>query len=327
MKTRLSGAVAVAFAAIGSLVVAGTASGQGWKPERNVELTIPSGAGGSNDIFGRVIHKVWTDLKLVPVPTSLVNRAAGEHVVAYTYVSQHTGDPYCVGVVSTPMIVNPVEGRTTLTHNDVTPIAYMVTEPMIAVVRADSPLKDGQSLIDALKKDPKSVSIALTSTGHRVSIGLPLLQAGVPLKSLRMPGFKSGGETTTQVLGGHVDVLVTSVSTSVPQITAGKMRGLAVSSMRRLSGPMAAVPTWHELGYESSGSWKGFMAPKGVTPAQVAFWEDVMRKIVQSEEIKKYAEENQWLVEFKGAAEFKKWLDQELASMKSVLSELGLVKH
>jgi putative tricarboxylic transport membrane protein len=303
---RLSGTLAATFAVIGTIALAGPVCAQGWKPERNVELTIPSGAGGSNDIFGRVIHKVWTDLKLVPVSTSLVNRAAAEHVVAYTYVSQHPGDPYCVGVVSTPMVVNPVEGRTTLTHNDITPIAYMVTEPMIVVVRADSPLKNGQSMIDALKKDPGSLTIALTSTGHRVSIGMPLLKAGVPLKSLKMPAFKGGGELTTQVLGGHVDLLVTSVSTSVAQITSGKMRGIAVSSTRRLSGPMAGVPTWQEMGYQSSGSWKGFMGPKNLTPAQIAFWEDVMHKVTQSEEIKKYAEENQWIVEFKGAAEFKK---------------------
>ena len=325
--TRLSSSVAVTFAVVGTIALASPACAQGWKPERNVELTIPSGAGGSNDIFGRVIHKVWTDLKLVPVSTSLVNRAAAEHVVAYTYVSQHPGDPYCVGVVSTPMVVNPVEGRTTLTHNDITPIAYMVTEPMIVVVRADSPLKNGQSMIDALKKDPGSLTIALTSTGHRVSIGMPLLKAGVPLKSLKMPAFKGGGELTTQVLGGHVDLLVTSVSTSVAQITSGKMRGIAVSSTRRLTGPLAGVPTWQEMGYQSSGSWKGFMGPKNLTPAQIAFWEDVMHKVTQSEEIKKYAEENQWIVEFKGAAEFKKWLDQELALMKSVMSELGLVKH
>jgi putative tricarboxylic transport membrane protein len=317
----------MSFALAGSVVLAGTAAAQGWKPERNVEVTIPSGAGGSNDIFGRTIHRIWTDLKLVPATTSLVNRAAAEHVVAYTYISQKVGDPYTVGVMSTPLLVNPVEGRTQLTHNDVTPIAYMVTEPMIAVVRADSPLKNGQSLIDGLKKDPASYSIALTSTGHRVSIGLPLLKAGIPLKSVRMPAFKGGGELTTQVLGGHVDLLITSVSTSVPQIASGKMRGLAVSSSRRLTGPLAAVPTWQELGYQSSGSWKGFMAPKNITPAQVAFWEDVMRKVVQSDEMKKAAEENQWLLEFKGSEETRKWLDQEFAGLKSVLLELGLIKH
>lgn len=198
---------------------------------------------------------------------------------------------------------------------------------MIALARADSALKSGRDVVDALKKNPDALSIALTSNGHRLSIGMPLLKGGITLKGIRMPAFKGGGETVTAVLGGHADLLVTSVSTSLPHITAGKMRGLAVSSTRRLSGPLAAVPTWQELGFQSSGSWKGVMGPKGITPAQIAFWEDVMRRVAQSEELRQYADKNQWLLEFKGAAETKKWLDDEFAALKTAMTELGLVRQ
>jgi len=283
-------------------LLAGTAPAQGWKPERNVELTIPTSPGGSNDIAGRLVHKLWTELKLLPVQSTVVNRSGGEHIVAYTYISQRTGDPYSIGLMSTPMLVNPIQGRTQLTHNDVQPIAYLITEPMVAVVRADSPLKTGKDLVEALSKNPASYSIALTSTGHRVSIGLPLHKAGVNIKTVRMPAFKGGGETTTAVLGGHADVQITSVSTSVPHVTSGQMRVIAISSSKRLGGIMATVPTWQELGFQSSGSWKAVMAPKGITPAQIAFWEEVMRKSAASDEIRQYAEQNQWLLEFKGAA-------------------------
>ena len=303
------------------------AAAQGWRPERNVELIIPTSPGGSNDIAGRIIQKLWVDLKLLPVSSSVANRPGAEHVIAYTYVSQRTGDAHTMGVMSTPMLVNPIEGRTQLTHNEVTPIAYLITEPMIAVVRADSPLKTGKDLVEALRKNPGALSIALTSTGHRVSVGMPLHKAGVNLKGVRMPAFKGGGETSTAVLGGHADVLITSVSTSVPFISSGQMRGIAVSSARRMGGPLAQVPTWQELGYQSSGSWKGVMAPKGVTPQQVAFWEDVMRKASQSDEIIQYAEKNQWILEFKGAAETKKWLDEESVALKATMGALGLLKQ
>jgi putative tricarboxylic transport membrane protein len=314
-------------AAIVLLVGAVPATAQGWKPERNVELIIPTSPGGSNDIAGRIIQKLWVDLKLLPVSSSVANRPGAEHVIAYTYVSQRAGDAHTIGVMSTPMLVNPIEGRTQLTHNDITPIAYLITEPMIAVVRADSPLKTGKDLVEALSKNPGALSIALTSTGHRVSVGMPLHKAGVNLKGVRMPAFKGGGETSTAVLGGHADVLITSVSTSVPFISSGQMRGIAVSSTRRMGGPLAQVPTWQELGYQSSGSWKGVMAPKGVTPQQVAFWEDVMRKSSQSDEIVQYAEKNQWILEFKGAAETKKWLDEESAALKATMGALGLLKQ
>jgi putative tricarboxylic transport membrane protein len=68
------------------------------------------------------------------------------------------------------------------------------------------------------------------------------------------------------------------------------------------------------------------MGPKGITPAQIAFWEDVMRKTAQSEEIRQYAEQNQWILDFKGAAETRKWLDEEAAALKVIMTELGLVQ-
>lgn len=327
METRLSTWVAMALLASGSVVLADTASAQGWKPERNVELTIPSGPGGSNDIAGRIVQKLWTDLNLLPVSSSVVNRAGGGHSIAYTYVQQRAGDPHFLGIMSTPILMNHIEGRTPLSYNDLTPIAYLTTEPMVAVVRAESPIKTGQDLLDALKKDAASLSIALTSTGHRVSVGLPMQKAGVNIKAVRTPVFKSGGETTNAVLGGHADVQITSVSTSVPQVAAGKMRAIAVSSTKRLGGVMASVPTWQELGYQSSGSWKGVVAPKGITPAQIAFWEEVMRRTAQSDEIRQYAEKNLWLVEYKGAAETRKWMDEESAALKVILTELGLARQ
>jgi putative tricarboxylic transport membrane protein len=327
MRTILSGWVVSVLLVGGSVVLADTVSAQGWKPERNVELTIPTSPGGSNDIAGRIFHKLWNELKLLPVASSVVNRSGGEHIVAYTYIQQRAGDPHHVGLMSTPMLVNPIEGRTQLTHNDVTPIAYLITEPMVAVVRADSPIRNGKDLVEALRKNPGALSIALTSTGHRVSIGLPLQRAGVNVKAVRMPAFKGGGETTTAVLGGHADVQITSVSTSVPHVTGGQMRVIAVSSTQRLGGIMASVPTWQELGYQSSGSWKGVIAPKGLTPAQIAFWEEVMRRTAQSDEILQYAEKNLWLVEFKGSAETRKWLDDEAAALRVIMTELGLVRQ
>ena len=327
MRTMFSSWAVMVLLVGGSVVLAGTASAQGWKPERNVELTIPTSPGGSNDIAGRIIHKLWNELKLLPVASSVVNRSGGEHIVAYTYIQQRAGDPHHVGLMSTPILVNPIEGRTQLTHNDVTPIAYLITEPMVAVVRADSPIQNGKDLVEALRKNPGALSIALTSTGHRVSIGLPLQRAGVNVKAVRMPAFKGGGETTTAVLGGHADVQITSVSTSVPHVTGGQMRVIAVSSSKRLGGIMASVPTWQELGYQSSGSWKGVIAPKGLTPAQIAFWEEVMRRTAQSDEILQYAEKNLWLVEFKGNAETRKWLDDEAAALKVIMTELGLVRQ
>jgi putative tricarboxylic transport membrane protein len=100
-----------------------------------------------------------------------------------------------------------------------------------------------------------------------------------------------------------------------------------VSADQRLGGPLASIPTWKELGYVSSGSWKGIVAPPNITPAQIAFWEQVSQKAAQSKEIAEYAEKNQWLVEFKNAAETRKWMEEETARLQGVLTALGLTKR
>lgn len=328
MQTKFISWASVTVLAAAGAMLANDAAAQAWKPEKPVELTVPSGPGGSNDAAGRVIQKLWTDLKLLPVPSSVVNRPGGGHQIAYTYVQQRAGDPHSIGIMSTPIVLNYAEGRpAALNPRDVTPIAYMITEPMVAAVRPDSPIKTGQDLLNALKKDPNSLAIALTSLGHRVSVGLPMQKAGVDSKAVRVVVFKSGGETTTAVLGGHADVVITSISSLVPHQTAGRLRGIAVSSDQRLSGPMAAIPTWKEMGYVSSGSWKGIVAPPGLAPAQIAYWEQVAQKTAQSPEIAEYAQKNQWIVEYKNSAETRKWMDEEVARLKEVLSALGLVKR
>ena len=83
MRASSYGRIAMIFLAGASIALTQAAQAQGWKPERNVELTIPTSPGGSNDIAGRIIQKLWTELKLLPVASSVANRSGGEHIVAY----------------------------------------------------------------------------------------------------------------------------------------------------------------------------------------------------------------------------------------------------
>ena len=97
-------------------MVAGAAAAQGWKPERNVELTIPTSPGGSNDIAARTIHKLWGELKLLPVTSAVVNRSGGEHIVAYTYIQSRVGDPHQIGLMSTPILLDRKSTRLNSSH-------------------------------------------------------------------------------------------------------------------------------------------------------------------------------------------------------------------
>jgi putative tricarboxylic transport membrane protein len=130
------------------------------------------------------------------------------------------------------------------------------------------------------------------------------------------------------LLGGHLDVAVGSAVGFLPQVEAGNLRLLAVTGAKRLTGPFASTPTWTELGYAGavSETWRAILAPKGITPAQIAYWETVMYQVAASHEFRQSAERVQGEAVFKTAAETRKHMQTEYAQAKNIMTYLGLIK-
>lgn len=300
---------------------------QGWVPQRHVEVTVPNAQGSSLDTTARTVQRLWHDLKLVPVSSAIVNRQGGEQAIAYTYLRQRTGDPHFLSFANPSLLNNHIAGRMSFTYTDFTPIAFLMTDDYIFTVRADHPLKTGTDMVEAVKRRPDSVSFGVGNTTHRIAIGLVLQSAQVDIKQVKIVVLNAGTQSIS-ALGGHVDVAVSPLVQVLPLLESGKMRVLAVSASKRKDGVLASAPTWPELGYKSGmyETWRAVIAPKGVTPLQVAFWEDVLRRVTQSEEFQKAAEKNQWDIAFKGAAETRKLMEEEYARTRSVMTYLGLVK-
>lgn len=310
-----------------SVVLATSAFAQPWTPQRHVEVTIPNSQGSSLDVTARVIQKLWHDLKLVPVTSTLVNRPGGEQAIGYTYLRQRAGDAHFLSFANPALLSNHITGRMAFTYTDFTPIAFLMSDDYIFAVRADHPLKTGKEMVDAIKARPDSLSFAIGNLTHRIAVGMVLQSANVDIKQVKMVVLNSGTQAVS-AMGGHIDVAVSPLAQVLPHLESGKMRVLGVSAPKRKPGVLASVPTWPELGYKSGTyeTWRAMIAPKDITAAQVAYWEDVLRKVTQSEDFKKAAEKNQWDVDFKGAVETRKHMDEEYAATKKVMSYLGLLQ-
>jgi putative tricarboxylic transport membrane protein len=319
----------LALAAL-SLLLPVVAGAQGWNPQRNVELIVPSTAGGSLDTTGRTVQRIWNDLKLVPATSTVGNRPGGGHAVAYSYLNQRAGDPYYLSITSSTLLANHINGHIPLTYTDFTPLAVLLTEYIAFAVRADSPLRTGKDFIEALRKAPASMSLALSSAAggtHHISFGLPLQSAGVDTSKLKFVAFNSSAEAVTALLGGHVDVISAGTVNVAPHVESGKLRVLAVSSSKRMTGALATAPTWPELGYKGVfENWRGVIGAKGISPDQIAFWENVFRRVTGSAEFRQYAEQNQWDSNFKGAEESRKFMAEQYNELKGVMTYLGLAK-
>jgi putative tricarboxylic transport membrane protein len=317
-----------------SVLVSASASLSGmaasWAPERHVEMIVPAGAGGSLDIMGRTVQMMWQDMKLVRTSSSVVNRAGGGHAVAYAYLGQKRGDGHYLSITSPNILAGHINGHLPVTYRDFTPVALLLTESIAFAVPADSPIKTGKDLMDALRTKPDAYSIALSSAiggTHHLAFGLPAKAAGVDMKRVKLVAFNSSGDALTAILGGHVNIISTSSASLLPHVESGKLRMIAVGAEKRLGAPFANVPTWAELGYPGVfDNWRGVIGAPGLTAEQTAYWEDVMRKLSATDAFAAFAQKNQLDIAFRGSADMRKYLDKQYGEMKEVMTFLGLVK-
>ena len=315
------------FMAAGALAVDPAVS-QEWKPQKNVDIVVIAAAGGAADRQARVAQRLLQSLPEIPSVT-VTNRPGGGGAVALTFLAQHPGDGHYLASLSTTLLTNQIIGVSPIRYQDLTPLNILMREYVVLTVKADSPLGSGKDLIARLKKDPASVSFAFSSARgnqNHVVIGMIARAAGVDPKPLKTVVYNSGGQGATAVLGGHVDMLVGTPGTALPHLESGKAHVLGISAPQRQAGRLAGIPTLREQGIDAVYySWRGFVGPKGLTPSQVAFWEQAFAKVIQGEEWKKDLEENAWAEDFRGSAETRKHLDVEYELLRKMLVDLGVV--
>jgi putative tricarboxylic transport membrane protein len=313
-----------------ALLFPGAAPAQGWTPQKNVEIVVPVAPGGTNDKLARAIERTLVGGKLVGTSVSIVYRPGGGNQIAYAYMGQHPGDPHYLLMGTSTLITSYAMGQSTVSYADFTPIASIFNDYVVLTVNAASPLKTGKDLIARMKASPQSMPLGFSSVvgnHHHIIAGLFMKGIGASPRDLKIVVFKGSAESLTALLGSHIELVSTGAGNAAPHMQAGKLRILGVSSGQRLPGAMADVPTWKEQGVDLVyGSWRSIVGPKGLTPAQVTFWENALRKVVESADWKAELERNYWGDFFMTGADFRKTIDREHKEMKAVLVELGLAK-
>ncbi len=304
-----------------------TAMAQGWKPTRAVEIIVPTATGGSADRTGRFLQKLFQDKGLIETST-VANRPGGSGTVGMHYLLQNgkAGNHFLIH--TEPLVTNRITGRSNLGYADFTPIALLTNEYMVFTVNANSPIRTGKDLIEMLRQDPTSVSMsggsAVGNNSH-MAIGQVGQAAKFDTKKLKIVTFNSGGEATAALLGGHIDLFISTVIPVMPHIQSGKLRSIAITAPQRLTGAAAVIPTWKEQGVDMTyASWRAAVVSKGLAPEQLAFWDDVFQKVTSSEEWKKDLEANYLQNAYLDRAKTQQFLDSQNKQLTIVLKGLGL---
>ena len=226
---------------------------------------MPTAAGSSMDVLARLIQDLWQRNQLVTTTMTVQPRPGGGGALAWSYVSQKAGDGHYLAISGPTLLANDVLKIGNLRYQDVTPIAQLFTEYGTFAVNANSTIRTGKDLALALA-GPKPPSVAI-APGQGSSSHVALLRlaraAGIDPNKLTIVPFKGANESVTAVLGGHIDVVIATMSVLDPHLAAGKLRPIALAAPQRLAGQHANIPTWKEQGLDVvEGNWRGVVGPK-----------------------------------------------------------------
>lgn len=327
------GIVAVMLAACGSTATTKSSNKQENYPAKPIMFVAPSGAGGGWDLTARAITKILDETNLVKQTMTVENKPGGGGTVFMAeYATQDKNNDYKLFVNSPPIIINNLkaEGNSPYGYKDTTPLAQLTKDFGAIVVRADSKFQSMSQLLDAIKQNPKSVTVAGGSApgsmDHLVAI-LPIYKTGIDPKIVKYVSYDGGGEAIAALLGGNTDVIATDASSVGEYVKAGKVRVLAVSAPERLDGVLKDVPTLKELGIDAEFTiWRGVFGPKQMSDDAKKFWENTFKKLSEHEKWKEELTKQGWEPEYKGSKEFTQFLQEQEQLISDMLKSLGMHK-
>jgi putative tricarboxylic transport membrane protein len=265
------------FASVLLLMSAPVAAQETDFPNRPIELVVPYGAGGGNDLTARVMSAVAADYLGQPVIIRIRPGAGG--VVGLSEVARSKPDGYTLAWPGPHSIVISAFNEVPLDFlKQLTPVSQMVEWQWWLVVPADSPYNTLDEFIAFAKEHPGEIVMANSGNlaiGHLPALELEQL-AGVEFTHLP---FDGGGPANASVLSGDADAVHAVTPAAVPQILAGNFKVLAVTGKKR-HPDLPDVATYEELGYPIfTGINVGLVAPAGTPPEVVAKLDEAMKKI------------------------------------------------
>ncbi|MER5766186.1 Bug family tripartite tricarboxylate transporter substrate binding protein [Streptomyces sp. NPDC001985] len=332
--TRTAAAAAVAVLAL-SACGSGSDTSSGDKPRGGgqfqaldrLEIIAPAAPGSGWDQAARAVQDALRSTDLAKAP-EVKNVPGASGTVALAQVAPQKGKKDLWIASGLAMMSGVISNGTDVTLDDLTPLARLMGEYEVIVTPEDSPYDSVEDLFAAIKKDPKSVSIAGGSAGSadHIFIGLLAEHYGVKPADVNYVPYSGGGEATTAILGGKVQAGVSGLSEFSAQIKDGKMKGLFVSSLKPMEGvefAQTAADVDPSLEFQN---WRSMMAPGGMDAATRTQHVEALKRMHDSQAWKDLVVKNAWNDNFIAGDEFGTWLKEENTRVKGVLDKLGLSK-
>jgi putative tricarboxylic transport membrane protein len=331
--TKSQGALCALLA--GAALATAPLSASAWEPTKPVQFIVPAGTGGGADQMARFIQGVVSKHHLMKEPMIVVNESGGAGAQGFLDVKGANGDPNTIIITLSNLFTTPMATGVPFSWHDLTPVAMLALDEFVLWVNADTPYKTPMDYMNAIKAaGPSKMKMGGTGSKQEDQIVTAEIEQSQPgVKFIYVP-LKGGGDVAVQLVGKHIDSTVNNPIEAVAQWRAGALRPLCVFDAERM--PYKAkvtkdmswndIPTCKESGLPVEYTMlRGiFMAP-GVTPEQVAFYVDLLKKVRETPDWKQFAEEAAFNQTFMTGADYVKWLSGAEAMHHKLMETAGFL--
>jgi putative tricarboxylic transport membrane protein len=319
-KCALAAALVLAAAGCG-----GGSSRSGGAPEA-VEFVVHTGPGGGSDVFAREVTGLLQQTGLItPNSWTVRNENGGSGAAAMAFLARLSGDEDTVALSTPTWITTPLTTSGSISLDDLTYVAQLVSEPMLMAVKADSPHDNIQDFVTAARAEPGG----LVQTGGSVTsvdaIAGEIIQAATGTDWSYL-SFEGGGERIAAVLSGDADMMFGSPTDFTEQVRAGKLKVIGTI------GPEASAlfpdaPTLPASGIDAAvpQQVRGLIGPPDMPEEAIAYYTGVFEKLTATPEWAAYVEKAGLTTTFANGAEFERNMTAQADLLRDNLSELGLL--
>ncbi|SCK25517.1 Tripartite-type tricarboxylate transporter, receptor component TctC [Variovorax sp. HW608] len=275
---RLAVSVALAICSV-------AAGAQAAYPSQPIKVVVPFPPAGGTDVLTRLVANEVTskDGKWTFI---VDNKPGAGGNIGMDAVAKAKKDGYSVGTGQTAnLAINPAlyTKMPFDASKDFAPVVLLASQPLVLVVRADSPIRNLADL--KAQGQSKQLTMASAGTGTVGHVGGEMFARRAGIKLMHVP-YKGAAPATTDLLGGQVDIYFATPPSIIAMVKAGKLRALAVTSLGRIE-VLPDVPTVAESGYQGfvAEDWKALVAPAGTPPEAIARMNEAMNAALKRPEV------------------------------------------
>src|SRR6266702_4713148 len=305
-----------------------------WEPTKPVEIVVAAGAGGASDQMARMMQAAIQKNNLMKQPMVVSLKGGASGAAALMYMKSSDGDANKVLIAYSLIYMLPLSAKIPFNWRELTPVSVVAMDQFVLWDNAAGP-KTVKEFVAAAKAASSPFKMGGTGSKREDHVLTVFMEKRTGAKFSYLP-YKSGGEAATQLVGNHTESNVNNPSENLEVWRAGQVRPLCVFDKERIEyqTKIAGDMSWHDISTcKEEGldlqylMLRAMFLPGKVTPEQTAFYVDLFKKLMQTAEYKDYMQKQALKPIFLTGTDMVKFLEEDDALNKKLMTEAGFVAH